>query len=232
MGAVIVSLEIIDCVQRSDAWFAARRGMLTASVVGSLVTPTLKVANNDTSRGVIAGLVAERVTGEVEQSGYMGPDVERGVLYEPVIRDRYAEVTGQTVTEVGFMIRTLPGGARLGCSPDGLVGDDGGLEIKAPRAKGQVQTILADAVPPQYVAQVQASLLVTQRSHWDYCSAAAGRLYVTRIHPDPSWHEAITEAVINAERLIQRATSDYLERVDNLATIDPYVSPYDLDVVI
>lgn len=225
-----MTLEIIQCEQRTDAWYEARRGIITASVVGQLVTPTLKVADNDTSRGVIASLVAERVTEEVEQSGYLGPDVERGVFYEPVIRDRYAEVTGQTVTEVGFMIRTLPGGARLGCSPDGLIGDNGGLEIKAPRSKGHVQTILADNVPAGYMAQVQAALLVSGREWWDYVSAAAGRLYIKRVYPDPAWQTAITAAVIAAECDIERLTSDYLIRAESLPTITPYVNPYDLEL--
>lgn len=226
-----MSLEIIECEQRSDAWYAARRGLITASVVGQLVTPTLKVANNDTSRGVIAQLVAERITGEVEES-YMNRDMERGMLYEPVIRDRYAEITKQTVTEVGFMVRTLPGGARLGYSPDGLVGDVGCIEIKAPRSKGHVQTVLADEVPSQYVAQCQTALLVSGREWCDYLSAAAGRLYPKRVFPDPAWHEAITAAVIAAEAEIERQCSDALERLAALPTIAPYVNPYDLEVSI
>lgn len=227
-----MSLEIYTKVeQRSPEWHALRRGIITASVVGSLVTPTKKVANNDTSRGVIAGLVAERVTDDVDPS-FMNADMERGINYEPVIRDRYAELRGVTVTEVGFMVRTFDGGARLGCSPDGLVGDDGGLEIKAPRAKGQVVTVCADEVPSGYMAQVQAALLVSGREWWDYLQAAAGRLYIKRVLPDPGWHAAITEAVIAAEKAIEKQTSDYLTRAESLPTIAPYVNPYDLEVVI
>lgn len=223
-----MTLEIIDCEQRSDEWFAARRGMITASVVGSLVTPTLKIANNDTSRGVITGLAAERLSDDPEPS-FMNADMERGVLYEPVMRDRYAELRGVEVREVGLMVRTLPGGARLGCSPDGLVGDDGGIECKAPRAKGQVSTVLADNVPGGYMAQVQTALLVSGRDWWDYLSAAAGRLYIKRVLPDPDWRTAITAAVIAAEVEIEKACSDYLERAANLPTITPYVNPYDLE---
>lgn len=226
-----MSLEIIECEQRSDAWFAARRGMVTASVVSSLVTPTLKVANNETSRNVVAGLAAERLSDDVDPS-FMNADMERGVLYEPVMRDRYAEVHGVTVREVGLMVRTFPGGARLGCSPDGLVGDDGGIECKAPRAKGQVQTVLADEVPGGYMAQVQAALLVSGRAWWDYLSAAAGRLYVKRVLPDEAWHKAITEAVTAAEAAIEKACSDYLIRAESLPTIAPYVNPYDLELSI
>lgn len=227
-----MTLEIIDVPQRSPEWYAARRGLITASVVGQLVTPTLKIANNDTSRGVIASLVAERVTQEVEDPGYLGRDVERGVLYEPVIRDRYAEVRDVTVTEVGFMTRTLPGGAVLGYSPDGLVGDDGLIEAKAPRSKGHLQTVIADTVPAQYVAQCQAALLVSGRAWIDYLSAAAGRLYIKRVLPDEQWQNAITAAVIAAEVEIERQCSEALKRIESLPTIAPYVNPYDLELSI
>lgn len=220
------TLQILDMPQRSEAWYGARCGIVTASVVGKLVTPTLRVADNDTSRGVIASLVAERVTGEVDDS-YMNRDMERGVLYEPVIRDRYAEVTGATVIEVGLMIRTFPEGARLGASPDGLVDDDGGLECKAPRSKGQVQTVLADEVPGDYMAQLQTALLVSGREWWDYASASAGRLYIKRVFPDAKWHDAITRAVINADRLIEKAASEARERMASLPSIARYVSPYE-----
>lgn len=224
-------LTIIDCEQRSDAWFAARRGLVTASVVGKLLTPTLKVADNDTARGVIAQLVAERLTDDVDPS-YMNADMERGCLYEPVIRDRYAEINGVTVREVGLMVRTLEDGTRLGASPDGLVGVVGGIECKAPRAKGQVQTVLADEVPAEYMPQIQAALLVSGRDWWDYCSAAAGRLYIKRVYPDPAWIEAITKAITEAEDAITKACDAYLERAEALPTIAPYVNPYDLEVSI
>lgn len=276
-----MTLEIIECEQRSDAWYAARRGMVTASVVGSLVSAqaktgidyacpkckvlasdacrsirggitgdpiktihpertavaskagetVLRVADGDTFKGLVAALAAERIDDEIAPS-FMNADLERGVLYEPVMRDRYAEVHGVTVREVGLMVRTFPSGARLGCSPDGLVGEDGGIECKAPRAKGQVQTVLADEVPGGYMAQVQAALLVSGREWWDYLSAAAGRLYVKRVLPDKAWHDAITEAVTAAETAIEKACSDYLIRAESLPTIAPYVNPYDLELSI
>jgi len=275
-----MSLTIHPAIeQRSDAWFEQRRGMVTASVVGQLVTvgapdaltvecrycgvgagepcvsrarkvptpiktihgersekarnlpPTYEVAKGDTARGLINTLVAERVTGETEES-FMNRDMERGILYESTIRDRYAEVHGVEVQEIGFAVRTFPGGARLGASPDGLVGEDGGIEIKAPRAKGHVVTVTSDEVPANYMPQIQACLLVTGRAWWDYVQAAAGRLYVKRVLPDPAWHEAITEAVVAAERAIEQQTSDYLTAAASLPTIEPYVNPYDLEVVV
>jgi hypothetical protein len=275
-----MTLRILqDLEQGSPEWHDQRRGMITASVVGQLVSvgapdaltvycptcdakpnlpcistarkvatpiktvhsersakasylpPTYSIATGDTARGLITTLAAERITGETEES-FMNRDMERGVLYESVIRDRYAEVRNVNVQQVGFAIRTFPGGARLGASPDGLVGDDGGIEIKAPRAKGHVITVCADEVPSGYMAQVQACLLVTGREWWDYVQAAAGRLYIKRVFPDPAWHVVITAAVSAAERAIEQQTSDYLTAAESLPTIEPYASPYDLEMVI
>ncbi len=67
-----------DIEQGTEAWHDLRRGMVKASIVGKLITPTLKVANNDTSRGIIATLAAERISGYTEETG-MTADMWRGV---------------------------------------------------------------------------------------------------------------------------------------------------------
>lgn len=87
-------------------------------------------------------------------------------------------------------------GFPIGYSPDGLVGDDGLIEVKCPRAKAHVQTILADAVPEQYMAQCQAGLLVSGRQWLDYVSFVGGLpLYVKRVTPDQQWVDAILQVV-------------------------------------
>lgn len=196
--------------QRSPEWFAARCGIVTASVVGKLLTPTLKVADNDTSRGVVAGLVAERITGEVEQS-FVTDDMYRGIEAEPYARDLYSGHYEQAV-EVGFL-RLDEADWTLGVSPDGLVGTEGGIEIKAPRAKGHVMTILADEVPSYYMAQVQAALLVSGRKWWDFVSYHAGLpLYVKRVYPDQQWFNAIKAACIAFESKATDMVADYEKR--------------------
>ncbi len=181
-----------DLEQGTDAWHDARRGLITASGVGQLLTPTLTVADNDVSRGLIATLVTERVTGWTEDTP-MSSDMWRGVEHEPYARDAYATHHGD-VTEVGFMVRDEDGWT-LGYSPDGLVGDDGLIEIKCPRAKTHLKTILADEVPAYYMAQCQAGLLVSGRKWLDFVSFVAGMpLYTKRVQPDPAWADAITAA--------------------------------------
>ena len=209
-----VTLHIHDVEQRSDAWHDLRRGMVTASTVSQLLTPTLKVADNETSRAATTALVAERITGVTEPS-FTSDDMWRGVLHEPIARGYYAEHHAP-VREVGFMVRD-DWGFEIGLSPDGLVGDDGLIEIKCPRAKGHVQTILRDSVPSMYMAQCQTALLVSGREWIDYVSFHAGLpLYVNRVVPHPAWRKAIVEAAKAFEDNAARIVAEYRAATKNL----------------
>lgn len=256
--------------QRSDEWYAARCGLVTASAIGRLITvaapgadayecpecaappaepcislrggaaiktmhsgrvsaaaagaktadPVLTVANNDTTRGLIITLAAERITGRAED-GPMTSDMWRGVEHEPFARDAYVEHHAP-VEEVGFMVRHYPDDAvTIGCSPDGLVGDAGGIEIKCPRAKAHVQTVLADEVPAQYMGQCQAFLTVSGRQWVDFVSFVAGmELYVKRVTPDPLWQAAILRAADHAERAIADVVARYQAAAKGLPMTD------------
>lgn len=214
-----MALRILpDLVQGSDEWLEQRRGMLTASVVGKLITPTLKVADNDTSRGITASLVAERISGFVEDTP-MNSDMWRGVESEPIARDLYSQHFAPAI-ECGFMVLELDG-AHLGYSPDGLVGTDGLIEIKAPRAKTHVMTILADEVPAHYMAQCQAGLLVSGRKWLDFVSYCGGLpLWTKRVEPDERWFDAITDAWAAFEENAARIVADYEQRVADLPTTE------------
>ena len=189
-----MSLTVYERMEQgTDEWLEARRGIVTASVVGRLITPTLKHANNDTSRGLVRELVAERITGRVVPT-YPSRDMERGTLDEPYAREVYAEHYAP-VAEVGFMVREI-NGARLGYSPDGLVGDDGLIEIKSRQPKVHLAHILADRVPAENMAQIQCGLLVSGRSWCDYISYCGGMpLWTKRVTPHPAWQVAITDAL-------------------------------------
>jgi putative phage-type endonuclease len=207
--------------QGTDAWHDARRGIVTASVVGRLINPTLKVADNDYSRGITAALIAERIAGWTEPS-YTNADMWRGVECEPIARGAYTQHYAPAV-ECGFLRRDEPTWS-LGYSPDGLVGDDGLIEIKAPRAKGHVATILADNVPAQYMAQCQAGLLVTGRKWLDFVSFCGGLpLYVKRIEPDPRWLEVIVAAVEKFETTAAEMVAAYTEANEGLPATERVV---------
>jgi predicted phage-related endonuclease len=135
----------------------------------------------------------------------------RGHLDEPYARQVYADHYAP-VDEVGFMTRDFDGHL-LGFSPDGLVGQDGLIEIKSRRQKKQLATVLADEVPLENIAQVQCGLLVSGRDWCDFVSYCGGmRLYVKRVHPDPRWHEAILAALHAFEESAAQMIATYTER--------------------
>lgn len=182
-----------DLEQGTEAWHDARRGIITASTVGRFITPkTIKVAANADTRAMTYQLVAERINGWTEDT-YVSRDMEEGHYIEPIARQLYSEHYAP-VTELGFMVRK-DWGVKIGYSPDGLVGDDGLIEIKKHNAKLHLEIILADEIPAGHVAQVQAGLLVSGREWLDYISFCGGMpLFVKRVYPDPTWREAILEA--------------------------------------
>ena len=200
--------------QRSAEWLAARRGMVTASVVGKLITPTLRVADNDTSRGIVATLAAERVSGFVDETP-MTWDMARGVEDEPLAVEAYTGHRRVAVESCGFMVRALGGGLRLGYSPDGLVGRDGLIEVKCRRPKRHVADAVSGVSPGEHQAQIQAGLLVSGRDWCDYISFSDGlHLWIARAYPVPHWQDAIREAVAITEERITGTVTAYLAAVD------------------
>lgn len=181
-----------DVIQGSEDWMQHRCGLLTASEMKLIVTPTLKAAANDKERAHLYELLAQRVTGHVEPS-YVSDDMLRGREDEIAARELYAEHFAP-VTEVGFITNNR-WGFTLGYSPDGLVGDDGLIEAKGRRQKYQMQTIVDREVPQEYVLQLQTGLLVTERKWIDYISYSSGmHMVVIRAFPDPVIQAAIIDA--------------------------------------
>jgi hypothetical protein len=211
-----LSLKIFtDLEQGTPEWLAARCGIPTASVIGQLITPkTVKPAANDTARALVMTLVAERITGHVEEV-FPNRDMERGTLSEPFARDLYSEHYAPA-SEVGFMVRDF-GGYKIGFSPDGLIGDDGLLEIKSPRQKKHLATILSDEVPLEHMAQCQTGLLVSGREWIDFTSYNGGMpLWTKRVYPDIRWHLAIKEAVEALEAVAEVMIDNYKTRTADL----------------
>jgi hypothetical protein len=203
-----------DVVQRSDAWYDQRRGLITASVVGSLITPkTLGLADNSSSRGLVALLAAERLTGVTDLT-YESYDMVRGMEDEPYAVAAYGEHHAP-VTACGFMVRAW-GRCRLGYSPDGLVAGEGLIEVKSRNQKLQVQAVVAGVVPAEHVAQCQAALFVSGRPWLDFVSFSAGMHLPppVRVEPSPRWFAAIAAAVEAAEAEIELTTDAYLRAVE------------------
>ncbi|WP_332645077.1 lambda exonuclease family protein [Aeromicrobium sp.] len=223
--------EYKDVDQGSDEWLDLRRGLITASTIGRLITPkTIKPAGNPDSRALIAELAAERIAGWSDPV-YVNSHMQRGKDCEPLARDLYSERYAP-VTEIGFLVEDNVGGNgfKLGYSPDGLVSADGLIEVKAPEAKTHIQTILSGEVPPGNMAQCQSGLLVSGRDWLDFLSYSPGLpMWRTRVLPDPRWAEAIIATVEQAELAIESMVNRYQGAVIGLPATERIV---ELEMVI
>lgn len=193
--------------QGTAEWMELRRGILTASEMKLILTPTLKFASNDKERAHLYELLAQRVTGYVEPH-FQSYDMERGNFDEEHARAKYSE-TYEPVTECGFITNDSLGFA-IGYSPDGLVGDDGLIECKSRIQKWQMQTLIECAttqtIPADYMIQCQTGLFVSGRQWLDFISFSGGMLMPTiRTYPIPEVQEAIANAATAfEERLIEK----------------------------
>jgi len=150
--------------QRSEEWFQARLGKVTASRVADVLAK-IKSGESASRRNYKIQLVSERLTGEKQES-YINQAMQDGIDREQFARDKYMQQFGE-VEEVGFVKHpTLEAGA----SPDGMVGDDGILEIKCPMGSTHTETLMTQDIPSKYVPQVQFQLLVTGRKWCDFVS--------------------------------------------------------------
>jgi hypothetical protein len=224
-------LQIHDVEQGSDEWIAARCGLLTASVIGQFITPkTVKPAANDKTRAMAYQLVAERITGIVEDR-YVSRDMAAGHFIEPLARDYYTEHV-EPVTECGFITNEIAG-HKVGFSPDGLVGLDGLIEIKLHVPKLHLATILGDVVPAEHYAQCQMGLIVSERAWLDYVAYCPGwPVFIRRVLPNPQWVEAITETVAAFEESAATMLGIYQRSVAGLPVTERITFPWDLEIEI
>lgn len=205
--------------QGSPEWHAARNGLITASEVKLILTPKLKLADNEKTRQHVYELAAQRISGYTEPT-YIGDDMLRGHADEVTARDLYSE-NYAPVTECGFITRDI-GGAVLGYSPDGIgLIDDFGIECKSRRQKYQVQVIASNEVPEDHMLQVQAGMLVTEWERLAYISYCGGLpMWVIDVEPIAAYQDAITEAVMITEEKIKETMERYYDRLSKIKVIE------------
>lgn len=175
-------MKIIECVQGSEDWWMARRGVPTASEFGRICTPkTMKMGAGADS--YIAELVGDTFRDDYGKSDdFMSTDMKRGVLYEEESRRWYEFHQDAKAVKVGFV---LTDDGRFGCSPDSMVGDDGLLELKNPAPHTHAQYLLDGGLPPDYRGQVHGQLIVTGRKWVDFVSYFPGLpQLIVRVVPD------------------------------------------------
>lgn len=203
--------------QGSEEWLAARCGMLTASEMKLIMTGTGRPAVNDKARAHLWELLAQRVTGYVEPH-YISDDMLRGHEDEIEARALYAQHYAP-VQAMGFVVRDF-GAYRIGCSPDGLVGDDGMIECKSRRQKFQAETIASGAMPDDFAHQVQTALLVTGRAWCDFVSYCGGMPMVTiRVAADAAHQARVIEAAEAFEDQLAEKLAAYRHHARRLRTL-------------
>lgn len=155
-----------DIIQGSEEWKALRLGKVTASRVADVVART-KTGYGASRANYMAQLIAERLTNTAAET-YTNAAMQHGTETEPEARSAYEFYQSVAVKEVAFVPH--PRIDQAGCSPDGLVGDDGLVEIKCPNTATHLDTLLGQAVPAKYEAQIQFQMACTGREWCDFVS--------------------------------------------------------------
>ena len=183
-------------VQGTDEWFAARRGKVTASRVADLMART-KSGFAASRQNYKAELLLEILTGSTAV-GFVSEAMKWGTEKEPEARAAYAATTFDSVTEIGFVDHPDILGA--GCSPDGLVGDDGIIEIKCPNTATYLEILLTDVIPQKWQTQIQMQLDCTGRKWCDFVCydprmPEGGKLYIQRVERDEMFISTMREMI-------------------------------------
>jgi len=187
------SLEI---TQGSDAWFAQRLGKVTASRVADVIAKT-KTGYSTSRDNYMAQLVCERMTNTVAES-FTNAAMQWGTETEPLARAAYEAHADVLVDEVAMI--THPEIEQAGASPDGLVGEDGMLEIKCPNTATHIDTLLSQTVPGKYMTQMAWQMACTGRQWCDFVSfdprlPTELQLFVKRVPRDAAYIAMLEEEV-------------------------------------
>lgn len=207
-------MNIFDCEQGSPEWAEARLGVVTASRFKDVMTQPRSKADKDagklseTAETYLCELLAELLLKEQRQINARA--LEWGTFEEPKALADYSFTSSEPVTQVGFITRK---DGLVGASPDALVGEDGGLEIKCPENPAiHLKTVLRGEIPKEHIAQVQGNMWITGRKWWDFMSfrndlPSGADSFVIRIERDDKYIVELEKAVDN---FVSRLHKTYL----------------------
>jgi len=202
--------------QRSEEWYQHRTGRVTASRIADIMART-KSGPGAARKNYLADLVAERLTGE-RREGFTNAAMQWGTDTEPQARAAYEFMTDLTVTEVGFIDH--PKLEMAGCSPDGLVSDEGMVEIKCPNTATHLDTLLTGKIDGKYLKQMQFQMACADREWCDFVSfdprmPAELQLWIYRVERDAEAVAEIEEAVasflVEVDHTIAQLREKYME---------------------
>ena len=203
-----------EIVQGTEAWHAARLGKVTASRIADVCTRT-KSGFGAGRKNYMAELVAERLTGS-RTEGFTNAAMQWGTDQEPDARSAYQFYANRRVAQIGFIDH--PSIAETGASPDGLVGEDGLVEIKCPNTATHIETLLGGSVPEKYILQMQWQMACTGRQWCDFASfdprlPEAMRLFVRRLDRDDtliaSVEADVTDFLNELRDIVRRLRAKY-----------------------
>jgi len=186
-----------EIVQGTTDWFAIRLGKVTASRVADVIAKT-KTGYSTSRENYMAQLVVERLT-QTKAESYTNAAMQWGTDQEPFARAAYEAAQGVMVEEVGFVPH--PTIEWAGASPDGLVGDDGLVEIKCPNTAQMIEALLTGKVPTKYFTQMQFQMACTGTKFCDYVvfdprMPAKAQLFVTRVNRDDAYIAEIEAEIV------------------------------------
>lgn len=192
----------LNIQQGTEEWMLCRTGIPTASHFSEIVTS--KGERSKQWEKYLYKLAGERITGIKEES-YSNSHMQRGTELEPEARELWQLLNDREVEQVGICYQDES--RKFSCSPDGLIGADGGLEIKCPSVAVHVGYLLGGKLPTDYFQQVQGSLFVTGREYWEFMSYYPGmRPLIISVQPDPVFHAALAAALIEFCRQLDDVT--------------------------
>ena len=182
--------------QRTEEWFSARLGKVTASRVADVIAKT-KSGYSASRDNYMAQLICERLTGQ-QGEPFTNAAMQWGTETEPLARSAYEAYADIMVEELGFVPH--PKIEQSGASPDGLVGLFGMLEIKCPNTATHIDTLLTQSVPTKYITQMQWQMRCCERQWCDYVSfdprlSQDLQLFVKRVEFDASYVAMLEEEV-------------------------------------
>lgn len=153
-------------LQRTDEWYAARLGKVTASRISDVMAKT-KSGYSASRANYMAELLCERLTG-IHSDHYVSAEMARGTEIEPQARSSFEFIHDVQIVECGFIPH--PAIADFGASPDGLIGDNGLIEIKCPNTATHIDYLLNGTIPQRYVLQMQVQMMCARRAWCDFVS--------------------------------------------------------------